>query len=88
MRIGASVYQPERMIGWYEVAFREAKSGRRRVFTLETRGSNLLFVKATRLPPVVRTVPAAVRPVFRARAVRKARRIAGRIRRRLLKVIR
>jgi glycosyltransferase involved in cell wall biosynthesis len=60
----------------------------RRVFTLETRGSNLLFLKATRLPPVVRTVPAAIRPVFRARAVRRARRIAGRIRRRLLKVIR
>ncbi len=35
IRVGASLYQPERMIGWYEVAFRNTANGRRRVFTLD-----------------------------------------------------
>ena len=35
MRIGPSLYHPERMIGWYEVSFRHAETGRRRVFTLD-----------------------------------------------------
>jgi hypothetical protein len=35
MRIGQALYHPERMIGWYEVAFRHAQTGRRRVFTLD-----------------------------------------------------
>jgi hypothetical protein len=35
LRIGPAIYHPERMIGWYEVAFRHAQTGRRRVFTLD-----------------------------------------------------
>lgn len=35
VRIGRSVYHPERMIGWYEVAFRHEMTGRRRIFTLD-----------------------------------------------------
>jgi hypothetical protein len=35
LHVGTSLYKPERMIGWYEVAFREAKTGRRRIFTLD-----------------------------------------------------
>ena len=35
MRIGTALYVPERMIGWYEVAFRHMQTGRRRIFTLD-----------------------------------------------------
>ncbi len=35
IRVGTALYQPERMIGWYEVAFRHTETGRRRVFTLD-----------------------------------------------------
>lgn len=35
IRVGASVYQPERMIGWYEVACRHTTNGRKRIFTLD-----------------------------------------------------
>jgi len=33
--LGRSTYQVERMLGWFEIAFRDVKTGRRRVFTLE-----------------------------------------------------
>ena len=35
IRYGGKLYKVERMQGWYEVACREAKTGRRRVFTLD-----------------------------------------------------
>ncbi len=35
IRIGPAIYHPERMIGWYEIAFRHAQTGRRRIFTLD-----------------------------------------------------
>jgi hypothetical protein len=35
IRIGKALYQPERMIGWYEVALRHTSTGRRRIFTLD-----------------------------------------------------
>jgi hypothetical protein len=35
IRMDGMTYLPERMLGWYEIAFREAKTGRRRVFNLD-----------------------------------------------------
>jgi hypothetical protein len=35
IRIGAALYDPERMIGWHAVAFRHRRTGRRRTFTLD-----------------------------------------------------
>lgn len=35
LRVGAEEYRPERMQGWYEVVFRNTRSGRRRVFNLD-----------------------------------------------------
>jgi hypothetical protein len=35
IRVGGTTYVPERMLGWYEIAFREARTGRRRVFNLD-----------------------------------------------------
>ncbi len=35
IRIGAALYEPERMIGWHAVAFRHRQTGRRRTFTLD-----------------------------------------------------
>jgi hypothetical protein len=35
VRIGKSIYRPERMLDWYQIAFRNTKTGRRRVFTLD-----------------------------------------------------
>jgi hypothetical protein len=35
LRIGASTYLPERILGWFEIAFRNTKTGRRRVFSLD-----------------------------------------------------
>ncbi len=35
IQVGKSSYHPERMQGWYEVVFRNAKTGRRRVFNLD-----------------------------------------------------
>jgi hypothetical protein len=35
IQVGASVYQPERMHGWYEVVFRNTRTGTRRVFNLD-----------------------------------------------------
>jgi hypothetical protein len=35
IRVGASLYEPERMIGWHAVAFRHRQTGRRRTFTLD-----------------------------------------------------
>lgn len=35
IRVEGSLYHPERMRGWYEVVFRQAKTGRRRVFNLD-----------------------------------------------------
>ncbi|MDB6150652.1 MAG: hypothetical protein JWQ44_2100 [Chthoniobacter sp.] len=35
LRIGDAVYRPERMQGWYEIVFRETKTGERRVFNLD-----------------------------------------------------
>ena len=35
IRVGASEYRPERMLGWYEIAFRNTRTGHRRVFTLD-----------------------------------------------------
>jgi hypothetical protein len=35
IRVGDASYLPERMRGWYEVVFRNAKTGRRRVFNLD-----------------------------------------------------
>jgi hypothetical protein len=71
----ASADLPERTIG-------------RRAFTVATRGTNRLFLKARRLPPVTQPVLDKAQPLLRTRVVRKARRIAGRIRRGLLRVIR
>jgi hypothetical protein len=33
--IGSCSYQPEKMLGWFEIAFRNTKTGRRKVFTLD-----------------------------------------------------
>ena len=35
LRVGSSVYIPEKMKGWYEVVFRNAKTGLRRIFNLD-----------------------------------------------------
>jgi hypothetical protein len=35
LRVGSSTYLPERILGWFEIAFRNTKTGRRRVFTLD-----------------------------------------------------
>ena len=35
IRVDGSLYHPERMRGWYEVVFRQAKTGRQRVFNLD-----------------------------------------------------
>lgn len=35
LRIGREAYLPERMQGWYEIAFRNARNGRPRVFNLD-----------------------------------------------------
>ncbi len=35
IRVGTSSYRPERMLGWYEIAFRNTRTGHRRVFTLD-----------------------------------------------------
>jgi hypothetical protein len=35
IQVGASLYQPERMHGWYEVVFRNTRTGNRRVFNLD-----------------------------------------------------
>ena len=35
IQVGAFAYRPERMLGWYEVAFRNLQTGHRRVFTLD-----------------------------------------------------
>lgn len=35
IQVGASLYQPERMHGWYEVVFRNTRTGSRRVFNLD-----------------------------------------------------
>jgi hypothetical protein len=35
IRIGRSIYRPERMLDWYQIAFRNTRNGRRRVFTLD-----------------------------------------------------
>jgi hypothetical protein len=35
VRVGSDEYRPERMQGWYEVVFRNTRSGRRRVFNLD-----------------------------------------------------
>ncbi|MDB6171992.1 MAG: hypothetical protein JWL59_1303 [Chthoniobacteraceae bacterium] len=35
IRVGSFVYRPERMLGWYEIAFRNVKTGDRRIFTLD-----------------------------------------------------
>jgi poly(ribitol-phosphate) beta-N-acetylglucosaminyltransferase len=70
---------PERIIG-------------RRAFTVGTRGSNRIFLRARRLPPIPKPVPVAVvakvPPAFGVRAARKARRVLGRARRRLLRIMR
>jgi poly(ribitol-phosphate) beta-N-acetylglucosaminyltransferase len=61
----------------------------KRVFTVGTRGSNRLFIRAEPVPSFPKGAGSgSTTPPVRTRAVRKARRIAGRIRRRLLKVIR
>ena len=35
IRIGAALYEPERMVGWHAVTFRHCRTGRRRTFTLD-----------------------------------------------------
>jgi hypothetical protein len=35
IRVGRSIYRAERMLGWYEIAFRNIQTGHRRVFTLD-----------------------------------------------------
>jgi len=35
IRVEGMTYVPERMLGWYEIAFREVTTGRRRVFNLD-----------------------------------------------------
>lgn len=40
IRVGAFTYRPERMLGWYEIAFRNTKTGHRRVFTLDDLAEN------------------------------------------------
>lgn len=35
IQVGASFYKPERMRGWYEVVFRNTRTGHRRVFNLD-----------------------------------------------------
>jgi hypothetical protein len=33
--IGSSTYRTERILGWFEIAFRNTRTGQRRVFTLD-----------------------------------------------------
>jgi hypothetical protein len=40
IRVNGSTYRPERMLGWYEIAFRNLKNGHRRVFTLDELAQN------------------------------------------------
>jgi hypothetical protein len=47
MRIGQKRYQVDRMNGWYEVAFREVGTKRRRTFNLD----ELVRLAATKKPP-------------------------------------
>lgn len=35
IQVGSNLYQPERMHGWYEVVFRNTRTGHRRVFNLD-----------------------------------------------------
>jgi hypothetical protein len=35
IRVGKSTYRPERMLDWYQIAFRNTRTGRRKVFTLD-----------------------------------------------------
>jgi len=58
----------------------------RRVFTVGTRGSDRLFLKARRVPTPPKPAPPVVVPPLaprRTQAVRKVRRVLGRLRRRL-----
>jgi len=41
LRVGSSTYVAERMQGWYEVVFRNTKTGLRRVFNLDDLVSRL-----------------------------------------------
>ena len=40
IRVGAFTYRAERMLGWYEIAFRNTRTGHRRVFTLDDLAEN------------------------------------------------
>lgn len=53
LRIGGKRYQVERMHGWYEIVFRETKTGTRRVFNLDE-----LARLASRTHPPTRDKPA------------------------------
>jgi hypothetical protein len=35
LRVGSATYLPERILGWFEIAFRNTETGKRRVFTLD-----------------------------------------------------
>jgi hypothetical protein len=41
IRVDGMTYLPERMLGWYEIQFRESKTGRRRVFNLDELASKV-----------------------------------------------
>jgi len=41
VRVDGMTYTPERMLGWYEIAFREVKTGKRRVFNLDELAATL-----------------------------------------------
>jgi hypothetical protein len=41
IRVDGMTYRPERMLGWYEIQFRESKTGKRRVFNLDELASRV-----------------------------------------------
>ncbi len=58
-----------------------------RAFSLYTRGTGRLTLRARKLPKPVVAVVEKTQPLLRARVIRNGRRIASRVRRRLLRII-
>jgi hypothetical protein len=58
-----------------------------RAFSLYTRGTGRLTLRARKLPKPVKVVVEKTQPLLRARVIRNGRRIASRVRRRLLRII-
>lgn len=70
----AAAHLPEKIIG-------------KRLFTVDTRGSDRIYLGAIKLPKPAAAVVQKAAPVMRTRVMRQGRRIAGHLRRRLLRIM-